>query len=395
MRQSQGFEIGGSEVVYKLTRSLYGLKQTPRSWFNTLRAALYTLGFSSTKSDVSLFFKHTSEATMFLLVYVDDIIVTGTSKEAIAKLVQQLHSKFSLRDMGELKYFLGIEVTQTSCGGLLLSQTKYINDLLKKANMGDSKAAATPMTSNLKLTSTDGVPFEHVSLYRSVVGSLQYLTVTRPEIAFCINKVCQFMQAPLDKHWKAVKRILRYLQGTRTMGLHLRKPTELILTGYTDSDWASDIEDHKSTAGYCVMFGPNPVSWCSKKQAAVSRSSTEAEYRGIANVVAELLWIRNLLGEIHILVPTLKVYCDNAGAVLMSANPVLHSRSKHFEIDLHLVRDHVAKGRVQIHHIPGDTQIADVMTKAVSSSRFATFRSKLKIEQPQSLSLRGDDRIIE
>ncbi|XP_016184969.1 uncharacterized protein LOC107626580 [Arachis ipaensis] len=226
------------------------------------------MGFSSTKSDVSLFFKHTNEVTVFPLMYVDDIIVTGTSKGAFAKLVQHLHSKFSLWDMGELRYFLSIEVAQKSCGVLLLSQTKYIDDLLKKAQMGDSEAATTPMTSNMKLNSTNGVPFEHVSMYRFVVDSLQYLIVTRPEIVFYI-------------------------------------------------------EDRKFTAGYCVMFGLNLVSWCSKKQTVVSRFNTEAEYRGIAS------------------------------AVLMSANSVLHSRSKHFEIDLHLVRDHVAKGRVQIHYIHG------------------------------------------
>ena len=294
--------------------------------------------------------------------------------------------------MGPLHYFLGIEVQNTPQGGLILSQSKYIQDLLIKANMADCKSLPTPMTANLKLSSSDGAPFSDPSLYRSVVGSLQYVTITRPELAYPVNKVCQFMQSPLDSHWKAVKRILRYLSGTRFFGLHLKQPTSLALTGYSDSDWGSDPDDRKSTAGYCVYLGQNLISWSSKKQHSVSRSSTEAEYRGLASLVAELLWIRSILSEIQVAVPTPLVYCDNVGAVLLAANPVLHSRSKHFELDLHFIRDHVAKGRIKISHIPANFQIAGILTKAISSSKFLPFRAKLNIEDSQMLSLRGDVR---
>lgn len=333
---------------------MYGLKQAPRAWFSKLSSALCQLGFHATKSDVSLFTKVTASSTLYILIYVDDIIITGSSDSAISSLIQQLHSTFSLKDMGPLHYFLGIEVSRTSQGGLLLSQAKYINDLLMKANMADCKPLPTPMVSNLKLSNTVGSAFENPSLYRSIVGSLQYVTITRPELAFPVNKVCQFMQCPLDTHWKAVKRILRYLSGTKSLGLHLQKPSSLQLTGYSDSDWGSDPDDRKSTAGFCVYLGQNLISWSSKKQHSVSRSSTEAEYRGLASLVAELLWIRSLLSELQIPLPIPTVYCDNIGAVLLAANPVLHSRSKHFELDLHFVRDHVAKGRVRISHIPAD-----------------------------------------
>ncbi|XP_052117716.1 uncharacterized mitochondrial protein AtMg00810-like [Arachis duranensis] len=295
--------------------------------------------------------------------------------------------------MGELSYFLGIEVTNTTTGGLVLSQTKYINDLLTRVKMDGCKPSPTPMTSNLKLTSGDGNLFEDAGLYPSIVGSLQYVTITRPELAFSVHKVCQFMQSPRESHWKTVKRILRYLQGTTSLGLHLQRCSDLSLTGYTDLDWASDIEDRKSTADYCVYMGRNLVSWSSKKQHCVSRSSTEAEYRGIATVVAELLWLTKLMCEIHITGPTPKVYCDNSGAVLLSTNPVWHSRSKHFEVDLAFVRDHVATGRIAVKHIPGDVQIAYIMTKAVSSTKFLDFRSKLRIEDVQCLRLRGDESI--
>ena len=258
--------------------------------------------------------------------------------------------------------------------------------------MADCKPLPTPITTNLKLSATDGSPFPDPSLYRSVVGSLQYVTITRPKLAYLVNKVCQFMQAPLDSHQKDVKRILRYLSGTRFFGLHLKKPSSLTLTGYSESDWGSDPDDIKSTARYCVYLGQNLISWSSKKQHFVSRSSTEAEYHGIASLVAELLWIQSLLSELKVAVQTPLVYCDNVGAVLLAANPVLHSQSKHFELGLHFVRDHVAKGRVKISHIPADVQIADILTKAILSSKFLPFRAKLNIEDSQMLSLKGDVR---
>ncbi|XP_016207268.1 uncharacterized protein LOC107647729 [Arachis ipaensis] len=210
--------------------------------------------------------------------------------------------------------------------------------------------------SNLKLTSTDGELFENPSLYHSIADSLQYLTMTKHELAYLVNKVCHFMQQSQKSHWKSVKRILRYLQGSLTLGLDFQPAPSFKLTSYIDSDWASDIEDRKSTSSFCVYFGSNLISWSSQKQASVSRSSTEAEYRGVCNLATELLTINKLLFEIHITLHVPMIYCDNQGAMLMATNPVQHSRSKHFETDLHFLRDHIAKGRLQVTHIPSDAQ---------------------------------------
>ena len=176
--------------------------------------------------------------------------------------------------------------------------------------------------------------------YRSIVGALQYVTITRPELSYSVNKVCQFMHKPLEAHWQAVKRILRYLSGTLDYGLHLTKSTHLNLTAFCDADWGSDPDDRKSTSGFCVYLGANVVSWASKKQHIVSRSSTEAEYRSLAHTTAEVTWLSSLLGELQVPMTSLpEIWCDNQSNVLMAANPVLHSRTKHIELDLYLVRD--------------------------------------------------------
>ena len=240
--------------------------------------------------------------------------------------------------MGELHYFLGIEVTHTNFGGLHLSQSKYIQDLLVKASMQGCKHCKTPLPSSLKLKASCSPPFEDPSLYRSMVGSLQYITITRPELAYGVNCVCQFMQHPLQDHWKVVKRILRYLSGSSQFGLHIQQSNTLCLTGYSDSDWGGDPDDRKSTSGLCVYFGPNLITWSSKKQHVVTQSRTEVEYRRLAFLVAELIWVRNLLTEIQVpLQVTPMIYCDNLSVVLLAVNPILHSKSKHFELDLHFV----------------------------------------------------------
>ncbi|KAL5549710.1 hypothetical protein UlMin_004941 [Ulmus minor] len=192
--------------------------------------------------------------------------------------------------------------------------------------MDDANSLPTPMITSLKLTSDVGDPVDNPHEYRSVVGALQYITITRPEICFSVNKACQFMQNPLDTHWKAVKRILRYLKGTLDDGILLVKSEMLTLTGFSDADWGNDLVDRRSTTGHCVYLGDNLVSWNSKKQHSVSRSSTESEYRSLASVAAEIIWIQTLLSKLKIKLPAIpKVWCDNTRTISLSTNPVLHN----------------------------------------------------------------------
>lgn len=192
-------------------------------------------------------------------------------------LIHLLHTTFALKDLGRLSYFLGVEVSYPESGGIFLSQSKYIGDILTKTKMHTANAISTPMLSGAIPSAFQGEIFSDLHLYRNMVGALQYVTITRPEIAYSVNKLCQFMHAPKLIHWQAVKRLLRYLKGTITDGLLLTKPKELQLQSYADADWASDTDDRKSTSGLCVYLGSNLITWCSKKQNIISRSSTEAE----------------------------------------------------------------------------------------------------------------------
>ena len=242
-----------------------------------------------------------------------------------------------MRDLGKLSYFLGIEVTYDA-DSLHLSQGKYVLDLLHQTSMFDSKAAPTPDTVGKSLSKFDGDVMEDVTMYRSVVGALKYVTLTRPDIAFAVKKACQFMQQPTLAHWLPVKRILRYLKGTVHDGLLLQPSKNFTIQAYTDADWGAQSDDRRSSSGYLVYLGNNLVSWSASKQKVVSHSSAESEYRGLAIATAELVWTQALLTELCIpidQVPTL--YYDNVSASYMTKNPVFHSRTKHIEIDLHFI----------------------------------------------------------
>ncbi|CAN6697291.1 unnamed protein product [Malus baccata var. baccata] len=240
----------------------------------------------STFTDSSLFVKTVDTYVVILLLYVDDIIITGSHAQAIIEVIQALTHEFDMKDLGPLHYFLGIQIVQNK-DGLFLSQDKYVTDLLTKSEMLLSKPCATPCLPYNRLLSNDGQPFNNPTMYRSLVGALQYLTFTRPDIAFAVHQVCQFMQRPMDSHFMAVKRILRYLKATRGCGIQYVRGS-LDLAAYSDADWAGDPNDRRSTTGMVVFLGSNPISWMSKKQHTVSRSSTEAEYRALSTTAAEL-----------------------------------------------------------------------------------------------------------
>nr|KYP59916.1 hypothetical protein KK1_015360 [Cajanus cajan] len=262
--------------------------------------------------------------------------------------------------------------------------------------MSNVKSVKTPMAPSLKLTNDGTTVYQHPSLYRLVIGALQYLTITRPYIAYTINKLCQFMHHPLESHWKAAKILLRYLKGTLQHGLHYKKSSDTEIHAYCDSDWARDQEDMRSTSGKCVYLGTNIVSWMAKKQRVVSRSSTKEKFRSLASLVTEIQYIQNLLSELHIssTQPPL-IWCDNQGGVLLSSNPVLHTKTKHFELDLWFVRERVARGQIQVKHIPARFQVADLLTKAPSSTIFLDLRHKLTIDKQSTLSLKGDKKDIQ
>uniref|UniRef100_A0A803Q711 Polyprotein n=1 Tax=Cannabis sativa TaxID=3483 RepID=A0A803Q711_CANSA len=355
MSQPPGFiDKESPELVCKLNKAIYGLKKAPRAWI-------------------------TESHTTFILVYVDDIILTGSSPSVLNSLIKDLHAQFSLKDLGTLDYFLGIQVHQLSIG-LHLCQKKYITDLLCKAKMDNANPLPTPMTGGEKLSTFNSDPIADPKQYRSIVGALHYAVITRPEIAYAVNKVSQYMHNPLDSHFKVVKKILRYLKGTLDYGLLLKPCLALNIIGFCDADWASDPDDRRSTSGFFIYLGSNLISWSSKKQKTVSPSSTEAEYRSLENATAEVIWLQSLLAEIGFTkLPIPTIWCDNQSTVLMSANPVLHSRTKHIELDLYFVRERILQQLLHMKHTPAMDQVADILTKALSAPRFKLLRDKLSL----------------
>ncbi|GJR33551.1 ribonuclease H-like domain-containing protein [Tanacetum coccineum] len=339
--------------VCLLQRSLYGLKQAPHAWFRRFAGYATRAGFSSSRCDSSLFIYTQGSQVAYLLIYVDDIILTASSPVLLQQIVDSLHKEFDTTDLGGLNYFLGISAVR-HLKGLFLSQKKYALQLLERAHMVHCNPSRTLVDTDSKLGS-DGVPVQDPTLYRSLAGGLQYLTFTRPDLSYAVQQICLYMHDPREPHFAALKRILHYVQGTLELGLHLYASATTSLVGYTDADWAG---------------------W-------PSTCSVEAEYRGVANVVAETAWIRNLLRELHspLLTATL-VYCDNVSAVYMSANPVQHQRTKHIEIDIHFVRDMVKAGHVRVLHVPSRFQYADIFTKGLPSALFEDFRSSLSVRPP-------------
>ncbi|XP_050119416.1 uncharacterized mitochondrial protein AtMg00810-like [Malus sylvestris] len=373
--------------IGKLTnplRSLYGLKQAPRAWYEAFYRALLSLGFSASSSDTSLFIKKDITIT-FILVYVDDIIITGSSSQVCQTIISQLQAIFPVKDLGDIHYFLGIEVTR-SPHGLFLHQSKYALDLLKKTDMLGVKPCSTPVSSS-KLDHS-GTPLADPTSYRSIVGALQYLTWTRPDLAFAVNQVCQHMQTPRTIHLQAVKRILRYLKGTIDSGLRFTKGAQF-LTAWSDADWAGCPVDRRSTSGYCVFLGPNLVAWSAKKQNTVTRSSTEAEYRSLANTAAEISWVCKILFDLSFpLLRTPVIFCDNKSAIALAFNPVFHARTKHVELDYHFIREKVLLGQIDVQHVNTLSQIADIFTKSLHADRFLSLTAKLSV-RPSTFSLRG------
>ena len=382
MHQPPGFaDARHPDYVCKLNKALYGLRQAPRAWFHRLSSFLLEQGFTCSRSDPSLFVFRRDACILYLLVYVDDLIITGSDDSVVSRFIAKLHAEFRIKDLGRLNYFLGLEATHLPTG-LFLSQAKYAHDIVCRAGLRDAKPMPTPLATNVSFVGA-GTPFDDPTLYRSLVGALQYLTVTRPDISYAVNQVSQFLAAPTIDHFQAVKRLIRYVKGTLTFGLTFSRPASVKIVGYSDADWARCLDTRRSTYGYSIFLGGNLVSWSAKKQPTVSRSSCESEYRAMANTAAEIIWITHLLQELHALPagrPTL--LCDNQSALFLTQNPVAHKRAKHIDLDYHFVRELVASGKIVTMFVPTKLQVADIFTKSLPRPQFEQFRRMLRLGPP-------------
>jgi hypothetical protein len=295
--------------------------------------------------------------------------------------LRDLKDDFALKDLCDLHYFLGIEVSRVS-DSIYLSQSKYTSDLLQRAGMSTCKAAPTPLAASVKISAHEGEPLtsEESTKYHSIVGALQYLTLTRPDISFSVNKVCQYLHLPTSIHWTAVKRILRFLKHTLGHGLHIRCSTSTMVSAFLDAVWAGCSDDRKSTCGFAVFLGPNLISWCAKKQKTMSRSSTEAEYKAMEDATVEVMWVQTVLKELGVPCPrSARLWCDNMGAKYLVSNPIFHGRMKYVEVDYHFIQDRVLKKLLEVQFISLDDLVADGFTKALPQGRLLEFQHNLNL----------------
>ncbi|GMP66002.1 hypothetical protein CsSME_00026546 [Camellia sinensis var. sinensis] len=355
-----------SGQVCRLRCTLYGLKQSPCAWYDRFQTAVTELGFHSS----ALFLRHTLAGFVALLLYVDDMIITGSDSFAIFEIKQHLFRTFEIKDLGSLRYFLGIEVA-SSPKDYFLSQAKYANEVIHRVGLTDTKVSDTPIELNVKLNSTDGVPLDDPILYRELVGCLVYLTVTRPDLTYVVHVVSQFVSAPLSTNWAVLVLIFCYLRGTLFQGLLLPFTSFLDLVAYADSDWAGDVTDRKSTYGFCMFLGDSLISWKSKKQTVVARSTAEAEYCATAHVTAKIVWFCYLLSDLGVPQSSpISLYCDNCSAIQIARNTVFHEWTKHIEVDCYFIRHHLQSGSISLPFVSSVLQLADFFTKTSTTAQF-------------------------
>lgn len=298
---------------------------------------------------------------------------------SLAQLQDLLRSEFKIKDLGPARFFLGLEISRSS-DGIVVCQRKYALNLLEDSGLLGCKPSSIPMDPNLHLTKTLGSPLSTPTAYRELIGRLLYLTITRPDITFDVHQLSQFLSCPTDIHMQAAHKMLRYVKNNPGQGLMFSASTELCLNAFADADWATCKDTRRSVSGFCVFLGTSLISWKSKKQTVVSRSSTEAEYRSLALATCELIWLQQLLRDLHI-TPTAcaKLFCDNKSALHIAMNPVFHERTKHIDIDCHTVRDQIKAGRLRTMHVSTLNQLADVLTKALHPGPFYSLIHRLSL----------------
>jgi hypothetical protein len=379
--QPLGFERAGEEEkVLRLSKALYGLRQAPRAWNAKLDDTLLTLGFQRSPSDHAVYMRHEGDEKLLLGVYVDDLMVTGTSVEAIMHFKDQMQSMFAMSDLGLLSFYLGIEVQQSS-HAITLKQAAYAAKLVEKAGLSDCNPVHIPMEPRLKLSKDSQNPAVDKTLYRSIIGGLRYLVQTRPDITFAVGFVSRFMEAPTTEHWAAVKHLVRYIAGTLHFGCRYERSTgELRLIGYSDADHAGDIDDRKSTTGMVFLLRGSAVSWQSQKQKAIAISSCEAEYMAASAAACQGIWLRRMLGELlGKNSGSTTLFIDNKSAIQLCKNPVFHERSKHIDIRFHHIRECVQHRKIDVDYVHTSEQLADILTKGLPRPRFQELRRKLGV----------------
>ena len=377
VEQPKGFEkLGqnGEKLVWKLNKSLYGLKQSGRIWNLLLHDYLTEGGFKQSLTDMCVYTKQNHDCQVVLLVWVDDLLIAANDENTLRNEKQMLCKRFQMKDLGVLSLFLNIQFDFES-DYVAMHQTRYIEQLLEKFKMKDCKSKAAPCELNAnKLRVSDSNFLDDSTLFRQVVGSLIYLmTCTRPDICYSVSMLSQFLEHPTRAHLEWAKHVLRYLSGTKSKSLIFRKCMNTKLQGFSDSDWGNS-EDRKSVSGYCFSLSPNTdmISWKTKKQPCVALSTCEAEYVALVSCIQEAKFLvqlyKDLTGNES---ANVDIFVDNQSAIALAKNPVQHQRSKHIDIKYHFIRAEIQKGCVQLQYVPSEENLADMFTKPATGKRLS------------------------
>lgn len=382
MVQPENFVSGDPKnMVCRLTKSIYGLKQASRQWYHKFHEVILSFGFEMNSVEDCVYHKFSGSKHIFLLLYVDDILLATNDVGTLLETKSFLSSNFEMKDLGEASFVLGIQIHRDRSRGILgLSQKSYIEKVLKRFGMQNCKPMDTPVTKgdkfslnqcpkgNLEIQEMQKIP------YASAVGSLMYAQVcTRPDIAFIVGVLGRYMSNPGMDHWKAAKRVMRYLRGTKDYMLTYRRSDQLEIIGYSDSDFAGCQDSRRSTSGYVYLLAGGAVSWRSAKQTLVASSTMAAEYIACYEASHQATWLRNFVTGLRIvegIERPLRIYCDNKSAVLFSNNNRSTAKSKHIDIKFLVVKEKVQSGQLSIEHLGTNSMIADPLTKAITPKVF-------------------------
>ena len=387
MQQPPDFEVRGANgmpLVARLRKALYGLKQGGRTWYETLRKSLEELGLKRSESDYGVFYLRGETHFLVLAVHVDDCTMTGSHTTLIAEYRGRLNKKFALTDLGPISWLLGFEVERNrEERTIALSQRSYIESTIARFNLSDAKPLAIPMDPNMSYSKDQcpTTPEEAARMrnvpYREAIGSLMYAAIgTRPDIAFAVSTLSQFLENPGEIHWEAVKRVFRYLLGTKNWRLTFGGEQHPLI-GYTDADGASQ-PHRRAISGHAFLIDGGAVSWGSRKQELVTLSTAEAEYVAATHAAKEAIWLRRFIGEVFARndEPT-TLYSDNQSAIAIATNGNFHARTKHIDIRYHFIRFVVDNGSVKLIYCPTDDMTADTLTKALPNAKAKHFAAAL------------------
>jgi hypothetical protein len=378
MEQPEGFRVPDQEhKVLLLRRALYGLKQAGLAWWRTLRESMIELGFRGLISDAGLFIFRNERSFVIAVIYVDDALFCGPDKLLVAELKSKFMKRWECRDLGAVTEFLRMRIVREG-SKVHIDQCAYLETVLQRCGMQNSKSAATPLPAGYmpqKVDEDATIDPELRSHYQTVIGSLLYLTLgTRPDIAFAVTKLAQFAARPSQEHLTKALYICRYLVGTKDYRLTYDGSSGLGLRACTDSDWASDPDGRKSQSGYYLTLAGGAISWVSRKQRTVALSSTEAEYMALSDCSRQVVWMHTLLGELGYHLKPIPICGDNQGSIFIACNPVTEKRSKHIDIRYHYIREVVERKLAEVFFIDGEKNPADLLTKNLGSVKFLQFR---------------------